>query len=133
MQDSDRAPAGRRGVRLLVVDDTAFMRWHLRRLLEQHGYRVVGEASNGWEAVEKYRELRPEVVTMDLTMPEMGGLAAVRAILREDPSARIVVLSAMRQKAIVMEAIRAGARDFVVKPFRPERLIEAIQRLAGEP
>ena len=106
------------------------MRFTLRKLLQQHGYEVVGEASNGAEAVELYGRLRPDVVTLDITMPGMDGLTALKAILRMDPDAKVVVCSAMGQKAIVTEAIAAGARDFLVKPFRPQRVLEALQRLA---
>ena len=116
--------------RVLVADDTAFMRVTLRKLLEQHGYEVVGEASNGAEAVRMYAELRPDVVTLDITMPEMDGLTALKAILRIDPAARVIMCSAMGQKSIVVEAIAAGAKDFLVKPFQPQRVLEALAKLA---
>jgi two-component system, chemotaxis family, chemotaxis protein CheY len=104
------------------------MRAMLREVLTNSGFQVVGEASNGEEAIERYEEVRPDVVTMDITMPEMDGVQAVREILRQDPAARIVMVSAMGQQALVVEAIQAGARDFVVKPFDQARLVEAIRR-----
>lgn len=117
------------GARVLVVDDTAFMRMTLRNLLQKHGYTVAGEAGNGAEAVARYEELKPDVVTMDITMPEMDGIAAIKAILARDPGARIIVCSAMGQKPMVIEALAAGAKDFIVKPFQAERVIEALQRV----
>ncbi len=100
-------------------------------ILKQAGFEVVGEASSGTEAVEKYRELKPDLVTMDIVMPDMGGIDAVKAIVDEDPDARILMCSAMGQQGLVVEAIQAGARDFVVKPFQPSRVLEAVQRLLG--
>lgn len=117
--------------RVLITDDTAFMRMTLRRLLEQNGYEVVGEAENGADAVEKYSQLRPDVVTMDLTMPQMDGITAIREIMKIDPGARIIVVSAMGQKPMVIEALNAGAKDFLVKPFQPQRVLEAIQKVGG--
>lgn len=117
--------------RVLITDDTAFMRMTLRRLLEQNGYEVVGEAENGADAVEKYAQLRPDVVTMDLTMPQMDGISAIREIMKIDPGARIIVVSAMGQKPMVIEALNAGAKDFLVKPFQPQRVLEAIQKVGG--
>ena len=95
------------------------------------GFEVVGEASSGVEAVKRYKELKPDLVTMDIVMPDMGGIDAVREIIDEDPDARILMCSAMGQQGLVVEAIQAGARDFVVKPFQPSRVIEAVQRLLG--
>ncbi len=103
----------------------------LRRLLEQNGYEVVGEAENGADAVEKYAQLRPDVVTMDITMPQMDGISAIREIMKIDPGARIIVVSAMGQKPMVIEALNAGAKDFLVKPFQPQRVLEAIQKVGG--
>jgi two-component system chemotaxis response regulator CheY len=114
--------------RVMVVDDALFMRAMIREALANSGFQVVAEASNGEEAVARYQEVRPDVVTMDITMPQMDGVQAVREILRQDPSARIVMVSAMGQQALVVEAIQAGARDFVVKPFDQTRLVEAIRR-----
>jgi two-component system chemotaxis response regulator CheY len=107
------------------------MRKMISDILVQAGYRVVGEAGNGLQAVEMYRQLRPDLVTMDIVMPEMGGIDAVREIMRENPDARILMCSAMGQQALVVEAIEAGARDFIVKPFQPARVLEALQRVLG--
>ncbi|WP_054694407.1 response regulator [Syntrophomonas palmitatica] len=111
---------------VLVVDDAAFMRMMIKDILSKNGYNVVGEAENGAVAVEKFKELKPDLVTMDITMPDMDGIAAVKAIKEFDPSARIIMCSAMGQQAMVIDAIQAGARDFIVKPFQPERVIEAV-------
>ncbi len=116
---------------VLICDDAIFMRTMIGDILTQAGFRIVGEAENGVQAVERYRELRPDIVTMDIVMPEMGGIDAVREILAEDPDAKILMCSAMGQQALVIEAIQAGARDFVVKPFQPSRVLEAIQRVLG--
>lgn len=114
---------------VLICDDAIFMRTMIGDILRQAGFDVVGEAGNGRDAVEKYRELRPDFVTMDIVMPDMGGIDAVREIVEEDPRARILMCSAMGQQALVVEAIQAGARDFVVKPFQPSRVLEAVQRV----
>ena len=116
---------------VLVVDDAIFMRTMIGDILRQAGIEVVGEAPSGVEAVQKYKELKPDLVTMDIVMPDMGGIDAVREIIKEDPEARILMCSAMGQQGLVVEAIQAGARDFVVKPFQPSRVIEAVQRLLG--
>lgn len=116
---------------VLVVDDAIFMRTMIGDILKQAGFEVVGEASSGVEAVQQYKELKPDLVTMDIVMPDMGGIDAVREIIKEDPKARILMCSAMGQQGLVVEAIQAGARDFVVKPFQPSRVIEAVQRLLG--
>ncbi len=113
----------------LICDDALFMRTMVGDILQQAGYAVVGEATTGAEAVARYRELRPDFVTMDIVMPDMGGIDAVRAIRAEHPGARVLMCSAMRQQALVTEAIRAGARDFVVKPFQPGRVLEAVERV----
>ena len=115
--------------RVLVCDDALFMRAMVGDILQQAGYEVVGEASTGAEAVARYRDLKPDLVTMDIVMPDMGGIDAVRAIRAEDPQARVVMCSAMGQQALVVEAIQAGARDFVVKPFQPSRVLEAVSRV----
>ncbi len=115
----------------LVCDDALFMRTMIADILRGAGLTVAGEAQNGSEAVRKYGELRPDLVTMDLIMPDMGGIDAVRGILKLDPEARILMCSAMGQQALVVEAIQAGARDFVVKPFQPSRVLEAVQRVIG--
>lgn len=114
---------------VLIVDDAVFMRTMISDILKQAGFEVVGEASSGVDAIEKYKELRPDLVTMDIVMPDMGGIDAVREIMKTDPSARILMCSAMGQQGLVVEAIQAGARDFVVKPFQPSRVLEAVQRL----
>ena len=119
------------GKRVLVTDDTAFMRMTLRNVLEKNGFEVGGEAADGEEAVALYAELRPDVVTMDITMPKMDGITAIRKILEIDPNAKVIVCSAMGQKPMVIEALNAGAKDFLVKPFQPERIIEALRKVSG--
>lgn len=119
------------GRKVLITDDTAFMRMTLRNILEKNGYEVVGDAEDGQVAVDKYMELRPDLVTMDITMPRMDGITAIKKIMEVDPQAKIVVCSAMGQKALVIEALNAGARDFIVKPFQAERIINAIQKVMG--
>jgi two-component system chemotaxis response regulator CheY len=119
------------GRTVLVCDDAIFMRAMIGDILKQAGFEVVGEAETGVQAVEKYRELRPDLVTMDIVMPDMGGIDAVRAIVAEFPDAQILMCSAMGQQALVVEAVQAGARDFVVKPFQPSRVLEAVQRVLG--
>lgn len=114
--------------RVLIVDDAAFMRMMLKDILSKNGFEVVGEAENGAIAVEKFKELRPDLVTMDITMPEMDGISAVKKIKGMDGNARVVMCSAMGQQAMVIDAIQAGARDFIVKPFQPERVLEAVQK-----
>ncbi|MEZ4589338.1 MAG: response regulator [Gemmatimonadales bacterium] len=116
---------------VLVCDDAMFMRTMIADILSQAGFEVVGEAETGEEAVTRYRELKPDLVTMDIVMPTMGGIEAVRAICKEDDGAKILMCSAMGQQALVVEAIQAGAKDFVVKPFQPSRVLEAVQRLLG--
>ncbi len=114
---------------VLIVDDASFMRLNLKQILEEDEYEIVGEAENGREAVEKYQNLEPDIVTMDITMPEMDGLEAIKAIKDIDPGANIVVVSAMGQQKMVIEAIEAGAEDFIVKPFKDERVIEALKKV----
>ena len=116
---------------VLVCDDAVFMRTMIGDILTQAGLEVVGEADSGMQAVEKYKTLRPDLVTMDIIMPEMGGIDAVKAITDFDPQARVLKCSAMGQQALVAEAIQAGAKDFVVKPFQPSRVLEAVQRVLG--
>ncbi len=117
--------------RILITDDALFMRVTLKNILVQNGYEVVGEAANGAESVELYGQLRPDVVTMDITMPEMDGLTALKTIRASDPDARIVMCTAMGQKAMVVEAIQAGAKDFIVKPFQADRVLEALTKAAA--
>lgn len=114
--------------KVLLVDDAAFMRMRCARLLQEEGHEVL-EAANGREAVEVYQAHRPDAVLMDITMPEMDGLEALRAIRAIDPHARVAMLTAMGQQAIVIEAIKSGARDFVVKPFERERVLAAVAKL----
>ena len=118
-------------IRILVVDDAAFMRMMVKDILSKNGYEVVGEAENGVKAVEKFQELKPDLTTMDITMPEMDGISAVKAIKKIDPSAKVIMCSAMGQQAMVVEAIQAGARDFIVKPFQPDRVLEAVRKAVG--
>src|SRR3954447_23548019 len=112
--------------RVLVVDDAAFMRKVVGDALTSGGHEVVGEATNGAEAVERFQELRPELTTLDITMPEKDGLAALAEIMAIDPAARVVMCSALGQESKVLESIKAGARDFVVKPFQADRVLEAV-------
>ena len=116
---------------VLICDDAIFMRTMVGDILTQAGFDIVGEAETGVQAVEKYQTLRPDLVTMDIVMPEMGGIDAVREITRLDPGAKVLMCSAMGQQALVVEAIQAGAKDFVVKPFQPSRVLEAGQRGLG--
>ena len=116
---------------VLICDDAIFMRTMLGDILQQAGFDVVGEAETGSQAVEKYLELRPDLVTMDIVMPDMGGIDSVREITKHDPMAKVLMCSAMGQQALVVEAIQAGAKDFVVKPFQPSRVLEAVQRVLG--
>ena len=116
---------------VLVCDDAIFMRTMIGDILTQAGLEVIGEADSGTQAVEKYKALKPDLVTMDIIMPEMGGIEAVKEITRFDPQARVLMCSAMGQQALVVEAIQAGAKDFVVKPFQPSRVLEAVQRVLG--
>ena len=121
--------------RVLVVDDALFMRRMLSDILKKEGFEVVGEAENGKDAIEKYKALKPDLVTMDIVMPKMeevDGIAAVKEIVRIDAQAKIIIISAMGQHALVVEAIQAGAKDFIVKPFQPSRVAEAIKRVLGE-
>lgn len=116
------------GNRILIVDDAAFMRMMIKDILVKNGFEVVGEAENGAIAIEKWKEHRPDLTTMDITMPELDGINAVRAIRQVDPNARIVMCSAMGQQAMVIDAIQAGAKDFIVKPFQPDRVLEAVRK-----
>lgn len=116
---------------VLICDDAIFMRTMIGDILTQAGFSIVGEAETGLQAVQKYRELKPDLVTMDIVMPDMGGIDAVREIIKEDSNAKVLMCSAMGQQALVIEAIQAGARDFVVKPFQPSRVLEAVQRVLG--
>ncbi|HHU90562.1 MAG TPA: response regulator [Clostridiaceae bacterium] len=116
---------------ILIVDDAAFMRMMIKDILSKNGYTVVGEAENGIKAIEKFKEVNPDLVIMDITMPEMDGIQAVKQIKAIDDSARIIMCSAMGQQAMVIESIQAGARDFIVKPFQAERVLEAVRKVVG--
>jgi len=119
------------GAKVLIVDDAAFMRMMIKDILTKNGYEVIGEAENGRRAVERFVELRPDLITMDITMPEMDGITAVKEIRKIDPAAKIIMCSAMGQQAMVIEAIQSGARDFIVKPFQPDRVLEAVRKAVG--
>ena len=114
---------------VLIVDDAMFMRVALGNMLKEWGFEIVGEAANGKEAIEKYRELQPDLVTMDLTMPIMSGLDAVKAIIPEFPNAKIIMITALGQQRIIVDAIEHGAKDFVTKPFTPEKLKSVITNI----
>jgi two-component system chemotaxis response regulator CheY len=118
---------------ILVVDDAAFMRMMLKDILVKGGHVVVGEAANGIEAIDMYRKLSPEIVTMDITMPEMEGIEALKHIKKEHPGARIIMCSAMGQQGMVIQAIQEGAKDFIVKPFQADRVLESINKVLGLP
>ena len=118
-------------IRVLIVDDAAFMRMMIKDILSKNGYEVVGEAENGQKAVEKFQELKPDLTTMDITMPEMDGITAVKEIKKIDANAKVIMCSAMGQQAMVIEAIQCGARDFIVKPFQPDRVLEAVRKAVG--
>ncbi|MCA1036592.1 MULTISPECIES: response regulator [Bacillus] len=115
--------------RILIVDDAKFMRITLTNILKKAEHEIVGEAENGREAIDLYRELKPELVTMDITMPEMSGLEAMKEIKQEFPDAKVVMCSAMGQQKMVVEAIEAGAKDFIVKPFDEGRVLDAVNRV----
>ncbi|MGG6313538.1 MULTISPECIES: response regulator [Paenibacillus] len=117
--------------RILIVDDAAFMRMMIRDILTKNGFEVVGEAQDGAQAIEKYKELHPDLITMDITMPEMDGIAALKEIKKLDSNAKVIMCSAMGQQAMVIDAIQAGAKDFIVKPFQSDRVIEAINKTLG--
>ncbi|TFE24418.1 response regulator [Cohnella luojiensis] len=117
--------------RILIVDDAAFMRMMIRDILTKNGYEVVGEAQDGSQAIEKYKELNPDLITMDITMPEMDGITALKEIRKLDTNAKVIMCSAMGQQAMVIDAIQAGAKDFIVKPFQADRVIEAIKKTLG--
>ncbi len=117
--------------RILVVDDAAFMRMMIKDILTKNGYEVVGEAADGQQAVQQYQELKPDLVTLDITMPEMDGITALKKIREIDPTAKVIMCSAMGQQAMVIDAIQAGAKDFIVKPFQADRVLEAIKKVLG--
>lgn len=117
--------------RVLIVDDASFMRMMIKDILQKNGFEVVGEAANGIEAINLYKKEKPDVVTMDITMPDMDGIEAVKEIKSFDPAAKIIMCSAMGQQSMVMDAIKSGARDFIVKPFQADRVLEAIRKVVG--
>ena len=116
---------------ILICDDAAFMRMMIKDILTKNGYNIVGEAENGAKAVEKSNELKPDLVLMDITMPEMDGIEALKKIKASDPNASIIMCSAMGQQAMVIESIQSGAKDFIVKPFQADRVLEAVQKVVG--
>ncbi|MDF2066858.1 response regulator [Bacillus sp. Cr_A10] len=116
---------------VLVVDDAVFMRATIKRMLENQHFEVIGEASNGNEAVELYRQLLPDVVTMDITMPGMTGIEAVKAIVTEYPDAKIVMVTALGQQKLIVEAIENGAKDFITKPFNPDQIVQVLQNVTS--
>ena len=115
----------------MFTDDAAFMRMMIKDILTKNGYNIAGEAENGAKAVEKYAELKPDLVLMDITMPEMDGIEALKKIKASDPGASVIMCSAMGQQAMVIESIQSGAKDFIVKPFQADRVIEAVQKVVG--
>ncbi len=115
--------------RVLIADDASFMRQMIREIIEPEGHEVVGEATNGIEAVDLYNELSPDLVTMDIVMPKRSGIDAVKAILAEHPTATVVMCSALGQETLVMEALQAGAKDFIVKPFKPESVVATLAKV----
>lgn len=116
-------------INVLIVDDLAFIKIVLRDILEKSGFRVIGEASNGEEAIRLYVEKRPDVVLMDITMPGMDGLTALRRIREADPAARVIICSALGQQKLIVQAIQLGAKDFIVKPFQPMRIVTALKKV----
>ena len=116
---------------ILICDDAAFMRMMIKDILGKNGYNVAGEAENGLKAVEKFKELSPDLVLMDITMPEMDGIAALKEIKKIDAGAKVIMCSAMGQQAMVIESIQAGAKDFIVKPFQQDRVLEAVKKVVG--
>ncbi len=119
-------------MKVLIVDDALFMRNMLKEIFVRAGHQVIGEAANGIDAVERYRELRPDLVTMDIVMPLKSGIEALQEITAEDPDACVIMCSALGQDALVVEAVQAGARDFIVKPFKEERVLDVVQRVVGQ-
>ncbi len=115
--------------RVLIVDDAAFMRMSLRKIMVENGFEVVGEAENGKEVLEKYNELQPDIVTLDITMPEMDGITALKGLMKLDPNANVVIVSAMGQESYVREAVMAGAKNFIVKPFNKDHVIKVLNSL----
>ncbi len=119
------------GAKVLIVDDALFMRNMLRNIFAESGFDVIGEAQNGNEAVEKFKELSPDLITMDIVMPEMNGIDALKQIMTVDAGAKVVICSALGQESLIIEALEAGARDFIVKPFKPAKVVEVAQKVLG--
>ena len=118
-------------IRVLIADDALFMRNMIKEVFSGQEFEVIGEAANGVEAIEKYRQLKPDITTMDIVMPLKSGIEAVREIVKLDRGARIVMCSALGQESLVMEAIEAGARDYIVKPFKPEKVLEVVKKVVN--
>lgn len=118
-------------IKVLIADDTQFMRANLKIILERNNMEVIGEAENGIKVVKMYEELKPDVVTMDITMPGMDGIEAVRQIRKDDPNAKIVMVTALGQEMFVREAVMAGAKNFIVKPFKEEKIVEILTKVVG--
>lgn len=120
------------GTKVLIVDDAVFMRTVLKKMLEEANYEIVGEASNGVEAIAQAKELKPDIVTLDITMPEMDGITALPEILEASPSSKVIMCSAMGQQPMVVDAIKSGAKDFIVKPFQKARVLQAIENIMSK-
>jgi two-component system chemotaxis response regulator CheY len=121
------------GAKILIADDLSFMRMIQKEILTERGYTIVGEATDGREAVEKFKSLHPDLVLLDITMPNMNGLEAMRKIFALEPKARVIMCSALGQQNLIVEAIKAGVKDFIVKPFKPERILSAIEKALKVP
>ena len=117
--------------KIMICDDAAFMRMMIKDILTKNGYEIAAEAENGAVAVERYPEAKPDLVLMDITMPDMDGIQALKKIREIDPSANVVMCSAMGQEAMVMDSIKSGAKDFIVKPFKPERILSTVKKILG--
>ena len=118
---------------ILICDDAAFMRMMIKDILTKNGYNIAGEAENGLKAIDKYMETKPDLVMMDITMPEMDGIQALKKIKAADPNANIIMCSAMGQQAMVIESIQSGAKDFIVKPFKADRVLKTVSSIIGTP
>ena len=119
------------GKKILIADDAAFMRMMLRKILEEGGFEVVAEAENGAQAIEKYKELKPDLIISDMVMPEKGGIDVIKEVLAESPEANVLICSAIGQQALVIEAIQAGAKDYIVKPFEQANVLETVNKILG--
>lgn len=115
--------------RVLIVDDAAFARMAIKTILQKNGFEIVGEAENGAAGVKKYQDCRPDVVTMDITMPEMDGIQALKVIRQQDPQAKVVMVSAMGQEPMVLEAVMSGAKSFIVKPFKEDHVVQTLNKI----